>query len=112
MDADNAFNRLCRLSALYEIMKAHPALFPLLYQMYKTSSNGWFHGLEEGIQPVHTSEGVTQGDTLGSWKYCVGTQKFLEGISKLLAQQHLLACFIDDTNVGADFETMLRVMRR
>jgi len=111
MDADNAFNRLCRLSALYEIMKAHPALFPLLYQMYKTSSNGWFHGLEEGIQPVHTSEGVTQGDTLGSWKYCVGTQKFLEGISKLLANQHLLACFIDDTNVGADFETMLRVIK-
>ena len=31
MDADNAFNRLCRLSALYEIMKAHPALFPLIY---------------------------------------------------------------------------------
>jgi hypothetical protein len=111
MDADNAFNRLCRLTALYEIMKAHPALFPLLYQMYKTSSNGWFHGLEEGIQPVHTSEGVTQGDTLGSWKYCVGTQQFLDGLSKLLADQHLLACFIDDTNVGADFETMLRVIK-
>ena len=26
IDADNAFNSLCRLTALYEIMKAHPAL--------------------------------------------------------------------------------------
>ena len=110
MDADNAFNRLCRQAALYEIMLHHPAIFPLLFQMYKGTSNGWFHGLEEGIQPVLTSEGVTQGDTLGSWMYCVGTMKFLTGLASLLQASDMLKCFIDDTNVGADFQTMSGVI--
>ena len=110
MDADNAFNRLCRQAALYEIMLHHPAIFPLLFQMYKGTSNGWFHGLEEGIQPVLTSEGVTQGDTLGSWMYCVGTMKFLTGLASLLQASDMLKCFIDDTNVGADFHTMSGVI--
>ena len=72
--------------------------------MYKGKSNGWFHGLEEGIKPVPTSKGVTQGDTLGSWIYCVGTMKFLKGLSSLLQTSDILRCFIDDTNVCADFD--------
>jgi hypothetical protein len=78
--------------------------------MYRGTSNGWFHGLEEGIQPVITSEGVTQGDTLGSWMYCVGTMKFLTGLASLLQASDMLKCFIDDTNVGADFQTMSGVI--
>jgi len=67
--------------------------------------------VEKGIQPVLPAEGVTQGDTLGSWMYCVGTMKFLRGLSVLLRDTDLLRCFIDDTNVGADFDTMLQVIK-
>ena len=66
MDGDNAFNRLNRLRALHEVMLHHPAMFPFLYSMYKEDSNGRFSGLTHGIKPIITSEGVTQGDTLGS----------------------------------------------
>jgi hypothetical protein len=43
MDADNAFNRLCRLTALYEIMKAHPEqeiiVIPTLKEWFESAEN-------------------------------------------------------------------------
>ena len=63
--------------------------------------------MTDGIKPIITSEGVTQGDTLGSWLYCVGTLPFDIGIKRVLGELHLLLCYIDDKNIQADFEAMV-----
>jgi len=104
MDGDNAVKRLNRLFALQQqIMRHHPALSPILYGIYKEKSNGWFYGLDEGIEAIVTCEGVTQGDTVGSLLSCIGTIPFGIGLKEVLGEYNLFASFIDDILFAIDY---------
>jgi len=85
----------------------HPALFPILYGMYKEQSYGWFYGPDEGIDAIVTCEGIIKGDTLGSLLYCIGTMPFDIGLKEVLEEYNLLAFFVDNKNIQAPFDDML-----
>jgi hypothetical protein len=93
IDADNAFNRSNRIIGLQQVMKFCPGLLPFMRSMYLYKSNGWFYGLEEGIQSVSSSSGYHQGDVLASWLYMMTNQPLLH-----LIHQKVLESFPDEAD--------------
>ena len=57
IDADNAFNRANRVFGLQQVQKFALGLLPFLRQMYMDTSNGWFHGMEDGITSIQSTIG-------------------------------------------------------
>jgi len=109
-DGDNAFNRLNRVRSLVEVMNRLPALFPLLYSLYIENSNGWLYGLDDGIKAIIVQEGVVQGCTLATLLYAIGTYPFLLGLKEVLGDTNFVKFFVDDQNIFADFDTMIRAI--
>ena len=70
VDADNAFNRLNRKTALHNIQRTCPSLFQYLNNSYNSPSK--LH-LGDGTF-ILSEEGVTQGDNLAMAKYAVSTR--------------------------------------
>jgi hypothetical protein len=113
IDADNAFNRSNRIIGLQQVMKFCPGLLPFMRSMYLYKSNGWFYGLEEGIQSVSSSSGYHQGDVLASWLYMMTNQPLLHLIhQKVLesfpdeADNYLQLWYVDDGNIHASRKVM------
>ena len=61
-------------------MKFCPGLLPFMRAMYLSKSNGWYYGLEDGIQSGPSSSGYHQGDVLASWLYMMTNQPLLNQI--------------------------------
>ena len=110
-DGDGAFNRLSRDIALHETMTNFPAIFPFVKAMYGGPSGAWIYGAEEGIQRINIDDGVTQGCSLGSLLYSIGTLPFVRGIQSRLDEGgdgNFTKFFVDDGNISADFDSMVR----
>jgi hypothetical protein len=110
MDAANAYNTANRLFGLNEVKKHLPTLLPFLRSMYGTNSQGWFYGLEEGLQIVPSQEGFHQGDVMGSWLYCMTIQPFLQQLRDILGKDGFVKFFIDDGNVTGPFDVMVKAV--
>jgi hypothetical protein len=78
--------------------------------MYGSDSEGWFFGLEEGLQIVKSQEGYHQGDVMGPWLYCVSIQPFLRSLRDVLGDAGFIKYFIDDGNVTGDFDGMVKAI--
>jgi hypothetical protein len=113
IDADNAFNRSNRIIGLQQVMKFCPGLLPFMRAMYLSKSNGWFYGLEEGIQSVPSSSGYHQGDVLASWLYMMTNQPLLHQIHENVKESfpdeindYKQLWYVDDGNIHASRKVM------
>ena len=113
IDADNAFNRSNRILGLQQVMKYCPGLLPFMRAMYLSKSNGWYYGLEEGIQSVPSSSGYHQGDVLASWLYMMTNQPLLHKIHENIQEsfpeemdQYKQLWYVDDGNIHASRKVM------
>ena len=110
LDGDNAFNNMNRKRALFEVMDKYPSLFSFLRDMYGTNSNCWFKNENNEVLPILSSEGVTQGDTFGSWVYSIATLPLAKSIKNIIGDNNIIKLFIDDTNIVADFDNMIKAI--
>ena len=103
VDADNAFNRLNRKVALWNIQFTCPALKCVVINTYRVDSSIYILG---GVT-IQSSEGTTQGDPIAMVMYAVSlsplTQCLLNGLSKQDCKQ---VWFADDGNGGGKLEAL------
>jgi hypothetical protein len=113
-DGDNAFNRLNREFMLYQTMTTFPAIFPFVKSMYEGCTGAWIYGSNDGIQRIEITDGVTQGCSLGSFLYALGSLPFVKGLQSRLSEQegnNFTKFFVDDGNITADFDSMIRAIQ-
>jgi len=108
-DADNAFNRASRVEALHTVAKTWPIIIPFLRNIYGPESIGWLFSTSGPIQ-ISSKEGLHQGCVLGSWLFCMAMQPLLQEVGNLLGDKGFIKSYIDDTNIGADFDTMCEAL--
>ena len=94
VDAENAFNRLNRKTALENVKHKCPPLFRFLNNTYKEPArlhlgNGQF---------ILSQEGVTQGDPLAMALYAIATRHFIDLIKQ--NTDSLQVWFADDSLLG------------
>jgi hypothetical protein len=125
IDADNAFNRASRVKGLHKVMKDGRVvgLFPFLRDMYNAEGDGWYFGLQEGIQSVKSKTGYHQGDILATWMYVLTIQQLLDDLVDYLGTCAILGdaertaadmtkifFYVDDGNIIAPHKVMLRII--
>ena len=99
VDADNAFNRLNRKSALHNVERLCPPLHRFLNNTYKEPSR--LH-LGDGTY-IWSEEGATQGDPLAMPKYSVSTRPIIDSLHENTTGT-VQVWFADDANVGGKLE--------
>jgi hypothetical protein len=95
---------------LIEVSKNFPQFIPFLRNIYGKESNGWFNG--KSLAAVSSAEGYHQGDVLlvASWLFCLTIQPLLDELSTIIGEEGLVQFFIDDGNIAADFDTMIKAI--
>jgi hypothetical protein len=99
VDADNAFNRLNRSAALWNIQFTCPSFSTVLINCYRRPSRLFVTG---GME-LESCEGTTQGDPLAMAMYAVATIPFIHTLHGILSQ----VWFADDAQ-GVGSLTALR----
>ena len=104
IDFENAFNSIRRDHLLRIIKVELPRLYPYLYQCYSKSSCLFFNG-----SPIHSAEGVQQGDPLGPLCFSMAIQGLISQLSS-----DLNVWYLDDgtlaghpDHVRADFKKII-----
>ena len=101
VDADNAFNRLNRKTALHNIQRTCPSLFQYLNNSYNSPSK--LH-LGDGTF-ILSEEGVTQGDNLAMAKYAVSTRPLINSL-KNETDQVKQVWFADDSAGAGSLDSL------
>jgi hypothetical protein len=73
------------------------------------SSGAWIYGLADGMKRIVIEEGVSQGCTLGSFLYSLGTFPLVKAIQNVLGGEesgNFTKFFVEDGNFCDYFETM------
>ena len=93
VDADNAFNRLNRKVALWNIQFTCPVLKCVIINTYRKDSSIFILG---GVT-IMSSEGTTQGDPIAMVMYAVSLSPLIQGLHNFDCKQ---VWFADDGNCG------------
>ena len=78
IDVTNAFNTQHRYAFLKQVHEHFPALLPLCAQFYMYESDLLIWGKDGKVRVLKSSSGQQQGDTLGSFLFCLGIHPILE----------------------------------
>jgi hypothetical protein len=79
--------------------------------LYGSNGREWFFGMEDCIRELCNEEGFLQGDGLALWAYIITLHPFLRALQQHVGVEAVIMFFVDDGNVAADFDTMLRVIQ-
>jgi hypothetical protein len=77
-DIGNAFNSQHRYAFLKQVHEHFPALLPLCAQFYAHESDLLIWGKDGKLRVLKSRSGQQQGDTLGSFLFCLGIHPILE----------------------------------
>ena len=80
LDVKNAFNTQHRFAFLKEVYAHFPALLPLCAQFYSHESDLLIWGKDGKVRVLKSRSGQQQGDTLGSFLFCLGIQPILNAV--------------------------------
>ena len=97
VDADNAFNRLNRETALHNIERSCPGLYRFLKNSYKEPAKLY---LPDGTF-ILSEEGVTQGDNLAMAMYAVSTRPLIDHLAD---RRVIQTWFADDSSAAGKLE--------
>ena len=101
IDVTNAFNTQHRYAFLKEVHTHFPALLPLCEQFYTHESDLIIMGKDGKVCVLKSRSGQQQGDTLGSFLFCLGIHPILEEAHR--RWPHLLIRAIcDDIHVAGE----------
>ena len=78
IDVSNAFNTQHRYAFLKEVHEHFPDLLPLCAQFYTHDSDLLIWGKDGKLRVLKSRSGQQQGDTLGSFLFCLGIHPILE----------------------------------
>ena len=78
VDADNAFNRLNRKTALYTIRHTCPTMYRFLLNTYREPSK--LHLMDGTF--IKSQEGVTQGDPLAMQMYALASRQIIDSLQR------------------------------
>ena len=78
LDVTNAFNTQHRYAFLKQVHEHFPRLLPLCAQFYAHDSDLLIWGRDGKLRILKSSSGQQQGDTLGSFLFCLGIHPILE----------------------------------
>ena len=118
-DGKNAFNSSSRDRMLLEVARKFPLMFPFVQKMYAKGSAAWSSGVDQSTIKILIEEGVTQGDVLGVFLYCLTILPFLEGLDEVLNKgnsgkgpskkgEARTMAYVDDLNAMAKHKAMVR----
>ena len=93
IDADNAFNRVNRATALWNVQYTCPAMKHVLINFYRSPSRIFMNG--EGFYELLSSEGTTQGCPLAMVMYAIALAPLLKHQQPLCKQ----VWYADDATV-------------
>jgi hypothetical protein len=110
MDGDNAFNRASRRIGLRSILQHCPHVFPFMRMLYGHTGREWYFGMDDSIRELLNEEGFLQGDGLALWAYIITLHPFLRALKDHVGISAVVMFFVDDGNIIADFDTMLRAI--
>ena len=104
VDVTNAFNSQSRYHFLREVKTHFPELLHLAAQFYMEDTNllVWGKAGQDGTQPLHclvSASGQQQGDTLGSFLFCLGIHPVLEAVHKAYPSV-LVRAICDDVHLA------------
>jgi hypothetical protein len=116
MDGKNAFNNSNRRKCLEQIYNKSPQLFPFAHSLYGTDANLWYKGIRNEVHAIQSQTGQHQGCTGGTGMYGVTMMPLILEIKAALEQgdeaaKGLVMFFVDDGNLAAPFEAMMRALK-
>ena len=124
-DGKNAFGKVSRDRMMLQVHKHFPWMFKMVDKIYgEKPTLGFVKGDSNQLFQVDIEEGVTQGDVLGVFLFCLTIMPFLEGISDILESERKVApaddsnpldstaeAYVDDISSATKFSTMCKVIQ-
>ena len=109
IDAQGAFDRISRKQVLVRVKEKFPELLPLVIKRYGNNSLMTYFGAKEGIQLIHSAEGVQQGDVLATLLFSLAINPLLKRLKEVLGND-FAKWFVDDGNLATNFDRMIQVL--
>jgi hypothetical protein len=103
LDFTNAFNSVGRQLVAQAVRKYSP----VLYRLAKWAYNKPTDLVLPGVPPLHSSQGVRQGDPLGPLLFSVGIRPLLEDLIVALGPECTVLAYLDDIYVLSSSDSTL-----
>eukprot|EP01034_Spumella_vulgaris_P028088 gene28088-34890_t len=87
-DFQNAFNSIHRKAVLDAVARQFPGMLPFVASVYAPHSDLWTPISPLQRASISSSEGVQQGDVLGSFLFCLTIHPMIQELNRILREQH------------------------
>ena len=106
VDAENAFNKLNRKTALQNIKQLCPAFHQYLYNTYQQPAKLVIPG-DETHEIIYSEEGCTQGDVTSMALYGLGIKPLIDNLSDTIEKEKCIQVwYADDSSSAGEVKEM------